>query len=584
MPTKSVSETFLETCNGCGACRDACPVIQRCGTPDEIVQAGPVTAFLCAGCGACRDACPLGLNPGEALRQAREAAVVSGTAPPEVGKALKGALSFARNGHRFPFRYDGAAATVFWPGCGLAGTSPSAVKKIATLLERRLAEPVGIVLDCCFDPSGQLGDSNTLQKALSEIKARLQAGKTVRIITGCLNCRKIFARYLPEFKIEFVLDIIGDEIAFDRLPRAYFLHHPCPSLMFPETRCNVEDALSRSADARMEDSLAACCGKGGGLAALAPDLSWQFTQRIVRRADSLPIISYCTGCTNPFGKAGREASHLFSFLPGMKPLPSGVSMSRHWLNRFLLSAELHLRKTLSGKWPAVLLIALLLLCGLFLNRQGFFSAERVLALLKQYPVAAPVIFMAIYAVSPSLLLPSIPLTVAAGFLWGPVWGVVFSIVGATIGSCLPFFLARYVLSGLVRQRFKRDHWAWLTEKVERHGWKAVAFTRLIPVFPFNLLNYLFGLTPIPFRHYLASTAIFMLPGCIAFVAFGSSLGALLLTGSMRGVVLGLAVAAAAIALSVAFKPYFRKIVGGDRNEPPKPTGKTNGSGIEGGGP
>jgi uncharacterized membrane protein YdjX (TVP38/TMEM64 family)/Fe-S oxidoreductase len=583
VPTKSVPETFLETCSGCGVCRDACPVLDRCGLPDELVQAGPDIAFSCAGCGACREACPLGLDPGEILRQARESVVASGGAPPQVGKALNGALSFARTGHRPPFRYYGAAATVFWPGCGLAGTSPSAVKKIAELLERRLAEPVGIVLDCCFDPAGQLGDNDALQKALPEIRARLQAGKTVLIITGCLNCRKVFARYLPEFKIEFVLDVLSDEIAFDRLPRAYFLHHPCPSLMFPETRRGIEDALSRSAEARMEDSLAACCGQGGGLASLAPDLSGQFAQRIIRMAGNLPIVSYCTGCTNQFGKKGREVRHLFSFLPGMEPLPPGVSMRSHWLNRFLLSASLHLRGALSRKWPAVLLIVLLLLCGIFLNSQGFFSAERVLVLLRQYPVAAPVIFMAIYAVSPSLLLPSIPLTVAAGFLWGPVWGVVFSIVGATIGSCLPFFLARYVLSSLIRQRFKRDQWAWLTEKVEMHGWKAVAFTRLIPVFPFNLLNYLFGLTPIPFRHYLASTFIFMLPGCIAFVAFGSSLGALLLTGSMRGVILGLAVAAAAIVLSIAFKPYFRKIVGSDKNEPPQPAGKTPGGGAEGGG-
>jgi len=539
-------------------------------------------AFLCAGCGACRETCPLGLNPAEVLRQAREAAIAGGSVPAAAGKALQEALSFARSGHRFPFRHYGAAATVFWPGCGLAGTSPAAVKKIRALMERNLAEPVGIVMDCCFDPAGQMGDAEALQKALAEIRVKLQAGKADRIVTGCLSCRKVLSRYLPEFRVEFVLDILGDEIEVNRLPEAYLLHHPCPVLMFPEIGHGIEDALSRAETARMEDSLAACCGKGGGLATLAPDLSGQFARRIVRRAGNLPIVSYCTGCTGQLGKQGQKAEHLFSFLPGIKPLPSGVSMRRHWLNRFLLSAELHLRGLMSKKWMPVLLLALLLVGGIGLNRLGFFSAERVVAMLKQHPVAAPVIFMVIYAVSPSLLLPSIPLTVAAGFLWGPAWGVVFSIVGATIGSCLPFFLARYILGGFVRQRFNPDHWTWLTEKVEKHGWKAVAFTRLIPVFPFNLLNYLFGLTPIPFRHYLISTAIFMLPGCIAFVAFGSSLGALLLTGSMRGVVLGLALAAAAILLSVAFKPYFRKIMGTDKNEPPRPSGKTTGSGSESG--
>jgi len=59
--------------------------------------------------------------------------------------------------------------------------------------------------------------------------------------------------------------------------------------------------------------------------------------------------------------------------------------------------------------------------------------------------------------------------------------------------------------------------------VERHGWKAVAFTRLIPLFPFNLLNYAFGLTKVKFSHYAISSFICMLPACIAYIVFSSSL-------------------------------------------------------------
>jgi uncharacterized membrane protein YdjX (TVP38/TMEM64 family) len=253
-------------------------------------------------------------------------------------------------------------------------------------------------------------------------------------------------------------------------------------------------------------------------------------------------------------------------------------MTRHWLNRFFLSAQLHFPRAApqrlpATKWRAGLLIAALIALGIILNQRGIFSAEMLLAFLKQYPVAAPLLFMAIYALAPSLMLPSIPLTLASGFLWGSLWGVVFSIVGATIGSCLPFLLSRYLLGDLVRKRFNPDYWAWLAEKVARHGWKMVAFTRLIPIFPFNILNYLFGLTPIPFLHYLVSTFLFMLPACIAFVAFGSSLGALLLAGSMHGVMLGLAVAFTAILLTLAFKPYFRKMITKDEEIKPPPAGR-----------
>jgi uncharacterized membrane protein YdjX (TVP38/TMEM64 family) len=99
----------------------------------------------------------------------------------------------------------------------------------------------------------------------------------------------------------------------------------------------------------------------------------------------------------------------------------------------------------------------------------------------------------------------------------------------------------------------------MEEKVVKHGWKAVAFVRLIPVFPFNILNYLLGLTPIPYVQYLWSSFVFMLPACIAFVAFGSSLNELILRGNIRGLFLGIAVAVLALLLVMILKSRFRKI-------------------------
>jgi len=212
-----------------------------------------------------------------------------------------------------------------------------------------------------------------------------------------------------------------------------------------------------------------------------------------------------------------------------------------------------------GKLLAIISIALLAGGGIYLNNINFFSAAMLVDLLGRHPVLAPLIYLGIYAIAPSLFLPSIPLTLAAGFFWGPVWGVVFAISGATIGACLPFFLARDLFQDTIKAKTPPERWQWLQDKVVQHGWKAVAFTRLIPVFPFNLLNYLFGLTPIPFRQYLGSTFIFMLPACIAFVAFGSSLGELIMRGNIRGVVIGIIIAFIAFLLPVALRPFFRKI-------------------------
>jgi uncharacterized membrane protein YdjX (TVP38/TMEM64 family) len=130
--------------------------------------------------------------------------------------------------------------------------------------------------------------------------------------------------------------------------------------------------------------------------------------------------------------------------------------------------------------------------------------------------------MLIYSVAPSLMLPGLPITVAGGILFGPVWGSVYVIFGATVGASIAFIIARYLgrgwVEGMVSGRARE-----LDAEVSKKGWKIVAFTRLIPLFPFNLLNYAFGLTSVRFTHYVVASFIFMIPGVVAFVVFSSSL-------------------------------------------------------------
>jgi uncharacterized membrane protein YdjX (TVP38/TMEM64 family) len=140
-----------------------------------------------------------------------------------------------------------------------------------------------------------------------------------------------------------------------------------------------------------------------------------------------------------------------------------------------------------------------------------------------YGGLGPFVYIIIYALAPSLLLPGLPLTIAGGILFGPFWGVVYAITGATIGACLAFLVARYIARDWVETKLRSPKWRRLDEGVEKQGWKVVAFTRLIPLFPFNLLNYAFGLTRIKFLHYAVATFFCMLPACIAFIVFSSSL-------------------------------------------------------------
>lgn len=549
-------EAFTAACTGCGVCREQCALLDSCGTPDRLLAVQTGEAFLCTGCGLCRRVCPEGLDPAAALAEAKRALIAGGQVPALVMQALQSARRYSRAGQRFPFRHYPSRSTAFWPGCSLAGASKAMVRTVRAALERRLAEPVGIVLDCCFDPLFQLGDTDTVEAACRGIRERLARSGITRLVTGCLNCRKVLADRLAGIRVEFAIDVLYEEILLERLPDAAFLHHPCPAGEFPATRERIAEWIGHSPGGRERGSLIACCGNGGGLPLLSKELADRFLRRLADRAGGRTIITYCSGCADRFRKAGVRASHLLWALPGAPAVEPAPSPLRQWGNRLLLSLGLHMRRK---KIVIGLIVALLIGSGIFLGQRGFFSTDALLSLLGAYPLAAPLIFMLIYAVAPALFLPSIPLSLAAGFFWGPVWGVLFAITGATAGACVSFFLARYLLRDAVRKRFAAGQWHWLEENVTKHGWKAVAFVRLIPIFPFNVLNYLLGLTPISFGQYLWSSVVFMLPGCIAFVAFGSSLGELILLGSIRGLLVGVAIAVGAFVLVAVLKPRFRKI-------------------------
>ncbi len=86
----------------------------------------------------------------------------------------------------------------------------------------------------------------------------------------------------------------------------------------------------------------------------------------------------------------------------------------------------------------------------------------------------------------------------------------------------------------------------------------VAFTRLVPLFPFNLLNYAFGLTKIGFRQYVVATFFFMLPACIAFIVFSSSLLDLIRGKVSLTFVIGLALVILVSMLPFIYRRYNEK--------------------------
>ena len=134
-------------------------------------------------------------------------------------------------------------------------------------------------------------------------------------------------------------------------------------------------------------------------------------------------------------------------------------------------------------------------------------------------VWAPLAFVALYAVGTVLFAPGSVLTLAGGALFGPLWGTLINLAGATLGATLAFLVARYLASDWVRAR-AGPRLGRIIRGVEAEGWRFVAFTRLVPLFPFNLLNYVLGLTRIPIAQYVLATGLLMLPGALVYTYLG----------------------------------------------------------------
>lgn len=136
---------------------------------------------------------------------------------------------------------------------------------------------------------------------------------------------------------------------------------------------------------------------------------------------------------------------------------------------------------------------------------------------------APLIYIGLYLVSTVFFLPGSPVTVLAGFVFGPLWGIFYASVASIISVSISFLIARYVARDLVEGWVKDNaQFRKIDEQVEEQGWRILMFTRLVPIFPFNLQNYAYGLTSIRFSTYVLVSAIFMLPGTAVFVQLGGA--------------------------------------------------------------
>lgn len=163
---------------------------------------------------------------------------------------------------------------------------------------------------------------------------------------------------------------------------------------------------------------------------------------------------------------------------------------------------------------------------------------------------APLGHVFVFAIATVVFLPGAIFGLAGGALFGPLWGTALNLAGATLGATASFLIARYVAADWVRRK-AGGRLEQLIAGVEAEGWRFVAFTRLVPLFPFNLLNYALGLTRIPLVHYVLASIVCMAPGTLAYTWLGHA-GREALAGNAGAIRYGLI--ALGLLAAIAFLP------------------------------
>ena len=195
-----------------------------------------------------------------------------------------------------------------------------------------------------------------------------------------------------------------------------------------------------------------------------------------------------------------------------------------------------------------------------LNLQEFL--QNALQWINSLGAIGGIVFIGIYIIATLAFLPAALLTLGAGVIFGVTWGSIYVFIGATLGAIAAFLGGRYLAQGWVKEKISSyKKFAIIDKAVSKEGLKIVLLVRLSPLFPFNLLNYAFGITSVSFQDYLIGS-VGMIPGTIMYVYFGSLVGDIALIGSKNqpgNIILHWVIQIMGLIATIAVTVYVTKI-------------------------
>lgn len=176
---------------------------------------------------------------------------------------------------------------------------------------------------------------------------------------------------------------------------------------------------------------------------------------------------------------------------------------------------------------------------------------------------APLVYVVLYALRPLTLFSSVILTLAGGFLFGPVWGILYTVIGANLSATLAFFVGRYFGQGFLEDETASGGMQRYARRMRENSFETVLIMRFI-FLPYDLVNYLSGFLRVGYWSFLLATVIGSIPGTVAFVLIGASLSTteivnMVLTGELPTLDWRLLIVSAVMFIvSIVLSQYFKR--------------------------
>jgi Fe-S oxidoreductase len=343
-------------CTRCQACVSHCAFLQKNGMPGDIAASllagkAQFDPFECSLCNLCTAVCPADIDPGifflEQRRQLVEHDQLS-------LKPYATILNYERRGRSPLFCWYGLPTgcdTVFFPGCTLPGTRPEATWWLYQQLSAHIPH-LGIILDCCHKPSHDLGRQPFFVDQFRAISTRLVSAGVRQIIVACPNCFKVFQEYADGLTVRTAWEFLAEsspDVHLAALTKSQVtVHDPCPLRHHEQTQLAVRSLISNQGlkirEMRHSRKRTLCCGEGGSVGFITPELAGQWGEIRRQEAGDDPVITYCAGCANFLSRAGMKTIHLVDLLTNpAKALAGKTSASRApwtYVNRIRLKRRL----------------------------------------------------------------------------------------------------------------------------------------------------------------------------------------------------------------------------------------------------